>query len=1316
MASDMHNTQPPARRSRFKSVWRVLLAVLLALVIFLFWLLGTASGTRAAFSALPSLTGGNVQAQGVAGRLSDRITMEQLVIDNPGQTITLSDVDLSWRPIALLQRRLHVQQLQVEHLAIVLKEQPEQDDQPARLPDSIRSPVDLQIDRVTLGSGEVNKDAVRLVELNRLDFRLNFDGKQYVLDLERLALQSAQESSEVEAALQGRASLSATRPYPVNARFSSKAQGRVEQQNVGLQGELTLDGSLEDLMARADLAINRLQLQGHVQLHPFSEAMLGEADLAVRALNLKDFGPDLPLTRLDIRLLAQADGEGRLTVNNADAGLLNLDRIPLTSLSLLFHRESQRIRFRDLRAVLGNGHEAGIITGSGQVDGAKADVNLRTERLNLQHLDQRLRATRLSGSATLKHADGRQDIALDLSEPLDRNRITLNARASVSEQVVTIPEAALRIGNGIASFSGSVQLNEEQAFDATGQLQRFKLADLGNFTELPDLLLNGTFGLQGRRTPELQADLHFELKESRLAGHPLQGSGNARLRGNTLNIPALSLLAGANRLQMQGALSEQNSKLSFEINAPQLNQLSPQLAGVLQANGQASGNLDAPRLQLEWHASQLRLPEDIQLGKLQGKADIHLDNKQPFSLRSIVADLHGEVLRMGDQAVNALAAQLEFSPRANAPLQVTVTASKVDLGTVQADTVTLRGDGTTSRHTLQAAASEQRQQWAIQLDGGLNNLASQPRWLGNISQILGKGAVNARLRQPAPLQLSAANTRLENFFVDTDTGSIELERFENNQRGLSTRGHIERLQLGKLLSLFGEEIPLRTDMVLSGNWDLSKNKTLSGTLSFTRDSGDVEILGQTALPLGLRTLVVDANAKGNELVLRMLAEGEKLGHISVNATATGRGRQIEFAPDTRLAGTVKMDVPDIGWAGPLISPSLIASGRLDSQVTIAGTVGQPLLDGALQGNALRLFLPDIGIDLRQGTLLGHFDDSSLQIETLRFAHEDGHIDLSGPIVFGGAQPDVQLALEVRRYQLLNRADRRLTLSGDSRITMQKGEAAVVGQFKVDSGFFDVGQANMPSLSSDVIIVGQEEKQAVPFPLALDVRVALGDGITLTGQGLDAHLVGEVRIVNGADDTLQAQGTLSLAKGTFTAYGRALDIERGVLQFSGPMNNPGLNILAMKRDQEVAAGVSIGGTVLAPRIVLVSEPPLPDADKLSWLVLGRGLDAVAQGDLSVLQAAAGALLSGRESSGTQSRIANAFGLDTLSLTTTGEGLEERIVTVGKQLSSRLYVSYRQGLENLTSVLLLRYQLTRRLTLEAEAGSRSAFSIFYNIAFD
>src|SRR5690606_42147240 len=59
-------------RSRLRTAALILLALVLALGLLLFWLAGTASGTRAVFSAVSSLTGDSIQAQGVAGRLADR--------------------------------------------------------------------------------------------------------------------------------------------------------------------------------------------------------------------------------------------------------------------------------------------------------------------------------------------------------------------------------------------------------------------------------------------------------------------------------------------------------------------------------------------------------------------------------------------------------------------------------------------------------------------------------------------------------------------------------------------------------------------------------------------------------------------------------------------------------------------------------------------------------------------------------------------------------------------------------------------------------------------------------------------------------------------------------------------------------------------------------------------------------------------------------------------------------------------------------------------------------------------------------------------
>jgi translocation and assembly module TamB len=263
---------------------------------------------------------------------------------------------------------------------------------------------------------------------------------------------------------------------------------------------------------------------------------------------------------------------------------------------------------------------------------------------------------------------------------------------------------------------------------------------------------------------------------------------------------------------------------------------------------------------------------------------------------------------------------------------------------------------------------------------------------------------------------------------------------------------------------------------------------------------------------------------------------------------------------------------------------------------------------------------------------------------------------------------------------------------------------------------------MPRLSDDVVIVGRTEQTEQKrtergLPAAIDVVINLGNGIVLKGRGLDALLGGQIRLASVPGEPLRAGGTLHIVKGTYSAYGRELAIEHGLLRFNGPIDNPSLDILAMRRGQEVEAGVAVRGTVLSPRVTLVSEPPVSEAEKLSWLVLGHGLETAGQGDLSKLQSSAGALLSQGAAAGVQSQIARAFGLDQFSVgSATQDGLEQRIVTLGKQISSRLYVSVEQGLQSASSVLHMRYALSSKLTLEAEAGTRSALSLFYNITFD
>ena len=88
---------------------------------------------------------------------------------------------------------------------------------------------------------------------------------------------------------------------------------------------------------------------------------------------------------------------------------------------------------------------------------------------------------------------------------------------------------------------------------------------------------------------------------------------------------------------------------------------------------------------------------------------------------------------------------------------------------------------------------------------------------------------------------------------------------------------------------------------------------------------------------------------------------------------------------------------------------------------------------------------------------------------------------------------------------------------------------------------------------------------------------------------------------------------------------------------------------------------------------------------------------------------------RDNLGFQSRIANSLGLDELGLSQ-AKGLESTVVTVGKRLSSRAYLSFEQGATSASSLVKLRYKLNSKWTLQFQTGTNTALDVLYTWAFD
>ncbi len=184
----------------------------------------------------------------------------------------------------------------------------------------------------------------------------------------------------------------------------------------------------------------------------------------------------------------------------------------------------------------------------------------------------------------------------------------------------------------------------------------------------------------------------------------------------------------------------------------------------------------------------------------------------------------------------------------------------------------------------------------------------------------------------------------------------------------------------------------------------------------------------------------------------------------------------------------------------------------------------------------------------------------------------------------------------------------------------------------------------------------------------------------------------------------------------------------MINFTGAYDNPGLNILAVRKRPEgeqlsetnVEAGVEVRGTALAPVAKLVSTPAVSDSDKLAWLVLGHGIDNTAGNEMALLGTAAGALFGG---GGGPGKLANTLGVDELGVgqaagttASPANGLQNTVVTVGKRLSSRAYLSFEQGASTATSLVKLRYKLNPRITLQFQTGTNNALDVLYTWAFD
>ncbi len=590
---------------------------------------------------------------------------------------------------------------------------------------------------------------------------------------------------------------------------------------------------------------------------------------------------------------------------------------------------------------------------------------------------------------------------------------------------------------------------------------------------------------------------------------------------------------------------------------------------------------------------------------------------------------------------------------------------------------------------------------------------------------------------PTSLSLAPGRLQLGETQVAIANGNLRIGEFVWDNGRISTRGSVNAVPLAALARLSGRRLPFASTVTLGGDWSLAATPRLNGTVAVRRESGDLWIApnattdsqsssaGITALEASARFAddAIDATA-----TFRSTRAGSADAKLAIGAVALATPGRI--AADAPLDLSIHAELATLQPLQPWVGTVAAIDGRARVDVAAKGTIGHAPLSGTLTGEALRVDAPQYGLHFVDGRVSARFRERSLVLEELSLAAGAGTFRASGTVdapLQGARTPTAHLTWHAERFRVFNRPDLHLVVSGEGRVTSENRKLALNGKLKADEGRIAYDTDPTATLGDDVVVVGWPRKTAetpagADIPLSLDLDLDFGDQLRFSGRGLETGLAGNIRVASGPSG-LTGKGSIRTVNGTYFAYGQRLVIDPGRLIFDGPLDNPGLDIVALRKNLTVEAGVAVTGTVKVPIVQLTSRPPVPDADKLAWLVLGHSLDRTGGTDVAALQAASAALLGPNAKPVTQT-IAQRFGLDDISFKSAqvaarGSGqpdAEGQVMAVGKRLSENLAIVYEQGLTVATNALRLEYNLTGSLTLRAEAGTVSGFGLYYRRTFE
>ncbi|WP_335616127.1 translocation/assembly module TamB domain-containing protein [Halopseudomonas sp.] len=855
-----------------------------------------------------------------------------------------------------------------------------------------------------------------------------------------------------------------------------------------------------------------------------------------------------------------------------------------------------------------------------------------------------------------------EQIDSDLSAQLSGvagQTINVEMRAQGDQQALSI--APLKLSTEAGNLNGQVDLTLTPDITWDGRFQLHELNPGIFVAELPGKL-NGDLTSQGSLAQDLlQLQAQWDV-DGTLRQQPLSVAGKLNKAADAWQVSDLLIRQGENRISGQGQWGPQvKGYLSVELR--QLATLWPDLRGVLTGRADFSGTAQEPGLSLTLSGEKLAYAEN-QAESLSLDGRVRLTDTLPGDLAIKAAGL-----RSGDNELGDLTASVQ---------------------------------GDRANHSLAVELSGGPARASLQLRGNLDDT----RWQGRLTQSeLAYETFDWQLQNAADLQYQLATRRLQLSEHCWQHDSARL-CFNGQQTLMPERKvdiTLDEFDLAALKPWMPDDIEWQAQLNAKLTFNQAVGKAPTADVRIASEDGVIRVSEEEQtldFPYQLLEFTTLLQQRTADAALRL--SSESLGRLDVLATVQEPGGKQSVSGTYRISG-FKLD-----FLRPFIAQVQRLEGEVNGQGNLSGVLREPIVDGELHlsdghvsGPALPISLETLSADiLVQG--------KSARIDGNWTSGERGTGRLSG--VVGWAPLDVDLALTGDALPVTVEPYADLLVSPELDIGLRNNALHVSGKIAIPEGNIQVRElpAQAVRVSPDTVIVGQEVKEE-ESALAITARVQLviGDQLKLSAFGLTGRLKGQLAV----QENMTANGDLRILDGRIKRLGQELKLRRAILLFSGPISQPYMNVEAIREVDDVIAGLRLTGNATRPTSEIFSEPGMSQQEAMSYLVLGRPLSQ--EGDSNLVGQAALALgLAG--SAPVTRKIGDTLGLDDFAVESEGTGTDTQVVASGS-ITDKLSVRYGVGVFEPANQLALRYDLTKRLYLEAISGFASSLDFFYRIDF-